>query len=198
MAKIDYSEFSDEKLTAMCQAGDENAENYLLTRHKSTVISRARTFYLVGGDRDDLIQEGMIALYKAIRSYTPDKNTSFLTFASVCIDKKLASAVEKDQRLKNKPLNESVSIFAPVSSDAENSPNISDVLASNGDDNPENIVLGAERMKMIFAELSSFETEVLTYYVNGLSYEEIGQQLGKSSKSIDNAIQRIRAKIKKN
>lgn len=196
MARINYSEFSDEKLVELCHSGDNDAENYLLTRHKNTVISRARAFYLVGGDRDDLIQEGMIALYQAIKGYDKDKNASFLTFACVCIDKKLTSAVERDNRQKNKPLNESVSFFAPISDEEEDGPSFSDVLTGNGDDNPENIVIGEERRIHIMDNLSSFEKKVLTYYMEGLGYDEIGRILGKESKAIDNAIQRIRNKLK--
>lgn len=197
MSRVDYTDYSDEKLVNLSRSGDKAAENYLLTRYKSIVRMKARAFFLVGGDSDDLIQEGMIALYNAIGTYDETKNASFMTFASLCIDKKLLSAVTADGRDKNKPLNSYMSLYEPLKDkNGEGGVTLSECIPSNGNDNPENIILDEERREILRSNLSKLETQVFTYYIEGMSYEEIARMVNKTPKSIDNAVQRIRSKLR--
>lgn len=196
-----YQEFSDEKLVKMSSDGDSKAEEFLLNKYKNFVRSRARSYFIVSGDSDDLIQEGMIGLYNAIKTYDESKTASFMTYAGVCINNKILSAISADKRQKNVPLNEYVSIYSMVKDDTGEETALGNVLPSDNNQNPETIIIDKERKDMIennlSVNLSSLEKDVLSYYIEGLSYAEIGKIVGKSEKSIDNAIQRIRLKVKK-
>lgn len=201
MEKKDYKEYSDERLVLMAREGDERAEEFLLKKYKDFVRSKARAYFLAGGDSDDLIQEGMIGLYNAISHYDESKESSFMTYAAICINNKLISAVSADNRKKNAPLNGYVSIYSVITDEAGEEASLSDVLPADESVNPEDIVLSQEQKELVankmFDRLSGLEKEILSYYMEGLSYAGIAKIIGKSEKSVDNAIQRIRSKLKK-
>lgn len=198
--KKNYKEYSDELLVDMARHGDEKAENFLLKKYKDFVRSKARAYFLVGGDSDDLIQEGMIGLYNAISHYDESKASSFMTYAAICINNKLLSAVSADNRKKNEPLNGYVSLYSVITDDAGEEASLSDVLPDTDNVNPENIILNEEQEKLarkrLLGKLSRLEKEILSYYLEGMSYSEIAAIIGKTEKSVDNAIQRIRSKMK--
>ena len=182
---------SDEELIIRLRAGETSIEDYLMEKYKGVVRQKARAMFLMGGDTDDLIQEGMIGLFKAVRDYQPDREATFATFARMCIDRQIYSAVQNSNRQKHIPLNSYVSL----NQDDENSP-IWDLKVEN----PESIVIDQENtmdlQKKISDYLSSMENKVLDLYLKGTGYVEIGRILNKSPKSIDNALQRIRTKIR--
>ena len=198
--KKNYKEYSDELLVRMARDGDEKAEDFLLKKYKDFVRSKARAYFLVGGDSDDLIQEGMIGLYNAISHYDESKASSFMTYAAICINNKLLSAVSADNRKKNEPLNGYVSLYSVITDDAGEEASLSDVLPDTDNVNPENIILNEEQEKLarkrLLGKLSRLEKEILSYYLEGMSYSEIAAIIGKTEKSVDNAIQRIRSKMK--
>ena len=198
--KKNYKEYSDELLVDMARRGDEKAEDFLLKKYKDFVRSKARAYFLVGGDSDDLIQEGMIGLYNAISHYDESKASSFMTYAAICINNKLLSAVSADNRKKNEPLNGYVSLYSVITDDAGEEASLSDVLPDTDNVNPENIILNEEQEKLarkrLLGKLSRLEKEILSYYLEGMSYSEIAAIIGKTEKSVDNAIQRIRSKMK--
>lgn len=182
---------SDEELIIRLRAGETSIEDYLMEKYKGVVRQKARAMFLMGGDTDDLIQEGMIGLFKAVRDYQPDREATFATFARMCIDRQIYSAVQNSNRQKHIPLNSYVSL----NQDDENSP-IWDLKVEN----PESIVIDQENtldlQKKISDYLSPMENKVLDLYLKGTGYVEIGRILNKSPKSIDNALQRIRTKIR--
>ena len=195
-----YREYSDELLVSMARDGDEKAEDFLLKKYKDFVRSKARAYFLVGGDSDDLIQEGMIGLYNAISHYDESKASSFMTYAAICINNKLLSAVSADNRKKNEPLNGYVSLYSVITDDAGEAASLSEVLPDMDNVNPEDIILNEEQEKLakkrLLGKLSKLEKEILSYYLEGMSYSEIAALIGKTDKSVDNAIQRIRSKMK--
>lgn len=188
----DYGEFSDEELIGRLKEGDSQIENYLLDKYKTLVRKNARVLYLEGGDKEDLLQEGMTGLFKAIRSYEPDRGASFATYANQCISNQMFSAVTSAKRKKHSILNESVSIYEIKESGAES--------ASLYADGPEEIILEREAADQLHARikkaLSPMENRVLEMYLQGMGYREIALRIGKTEKSIDNALQRIRSKVK--
>lgn len=201
MEKKDYKEYSDELLVRMARDGDEKAEDFLLKKYKDFVRSKARAYFLVGGDSDDLIQEGMIGLYNAIGHYDDSMASSFMTYAAICINNKLISAVSADGRQKNAPLNGYVSIYSSITDETGEEASLSDVLPDTENINPEAIILNEEQEKLtinrLLGKLSALEKEILSYYMEGMSYSEIAKLIGKTEKSVDNAIQRIRLKMRK-
>ena len=201
MEKKDYKEYSDELLVRMARDGDEKAEDFLLKKYKDFVRSKARAYFLVGGDSDDLIQEGMIGLYNAIGHYDESMASSFMTYAAICINNKLISAVSADGRQKNAPLNGYVSIYSSITDETGEEASLSDVLPDTENINPEAIILNEEQEKLtinrLLDKLSALEKEILSYYMEGMSYSEIAKLIGKTEKSVDNAIQRIRLKMRK-
>lgn len=201
MEKKDYKEYSDELLVRMARDGDEKAEDFLLKKYKDFVRSKARAYFLVGGDSDDLIQEGMIGLYNAIGHYNESMASSFMTYAAICINNKLISAVSADGRQKNAPLNGYVSIYSSITDETGEEASLSDVLPDTENINPEAIILNEEQEKLtinrLLGKLSALEKEILSYYMEGMSYSEIAKLIGKTEKSVDNAIQRIRLKMRK-
>lgn len=184
----DYKNFSDEALIGRLRAGEEAVADYLLEKYKPYVKSKSRALFLVGGDREDLIQEGMIGLFKAMRDYDSEKNVPFVSFAKLCIERQMYTAIEAAGRLKNAPLNGYVSL----SEEGEN-------LMDGG---IEEAVIEKASYQQTYESvkncLSSMENEVLELYLEGKDYTEIAMILGKPDKSIDNALQRIKSKIKKN
>lgn len=185
-----YSGLSDAEIVQLTRQGDGEAMDYLMEKYKSLVrrISSAR--FLVGGDRDDLIQEGMIGLYKAVRDYRQDRDASFRTFAALCIDRQISHAIEASLREKNQPLNSYVSL-----TDEE-----WEAAFSRRKADPEMIVMGEERreevLRTVRSALSDLEKTVLEYAIAGLDYREIARKLGRTEKSVDNALQRARRKAK--
>lgn len=191
--------YSDEELIEKYHTGDERACDILLERYKNLVRKKAKAMFIAGGDSDDLIQEGMIGLYKAIRSYSEEKEASFMTFASMCINRQMCSAVSAANRKKHNPLNSYVSFYAPVTGEEGSETVISDILISEKEQNPEDIIIQQERAdsieNKIYAQLSDFELQVIKCYMKGDGYVEIASKLGKTPKSIDNALQRIKTKV---
>ena len=194
-----YGLLTDEELIDRLREGHEDIRDYLMEKHKNLVRKKARAMYLMGGDSDDLIQEGMIGLYKAIRDYDGSRGASFHTFAELCISRQLYSAVEASRRQKHQPLNFYVSIY-----DKENEDSANNQLAMGGlsdwTRNPEELMIDQENLtsmeEEISRKLSRFEKDVLNLYLSGMNYSQIAETLGKGSKTTDNALQRIRKKIK--
>ena len=188
---IRYGQCSDEELIERLRNGESKISDYLMEKYKGTVKKRARAMYLIGGETDDLIQEGMIGLFKAVQDYRPDREASFRTFAGLCIDRQLYSAVKNSTRQKHIPLNSYVSL-----SEEEESGSLEGLWSEN----PEALVIDRETTgileKEISRALSPMENKVLDYYLRGYGYVQIAEIMGKTPKSIDNALQRIRGKIR--
>ena len=196
-----YDQYSDEKVIELCHAGEDTAIDYLLEKYKPLVRKKARTLYLIGGDNDDLIQEGMIALYKAIRAYDPQRESSFGSYATLCIEHQLYNVIKGANRLKNSPLNTYVSLYSPMNQDENGNSRetLADTLQPAELINPEDIVIDKENVTDIESAiekyLSQFEQQVVSLYIDGNDYQQIASILGKSKKSIDNALQRIKKKL---
>lgn len=194
----DYRNQTDEALIGELRGGREDITDYIMEKYKNLVRKRANAMFLIGGDTDDLIQEGMIGLFKAIRDFKADKDASFYHFADLCITRQIYHAVEASQRKKHLPLNSYISLNAQMGQEGEDT--FLDVLESFENANPEQLVIEREDSRAIKEKLknglSRFERQVVQLYLQGLSYRQIAQQLGKEPKAIDNALQRIRAKIK--
>jgi RNA polymerase sporulation-specific sigma factor len=190
---------SDEELISAAQQGSDDAEALLLMRYRPFVRSRARSYFLVGGDDQDVIQEGMIGLFKAIRDYDPNQQMSFRGFAELCVTRQLITAVKSATRYKHGPLNTYVSFSRSVSADDEGERVLADVLPASPQFDPAERVTSAERVRDLQAyvddALSDLEVEVLRMYVEGRSYVEIADVLCRHTKSVDNALQRIKRKI---
>lgn len=189
---------SDEELALMVKQGDRKAEQLLLDRYRFFVRIKARSYFLIGADREDIIQEGMIGLFKGIRDYNPDKSTSFKAFAEMCIQRQIITAVKTATRQKHNPLNTYVSLDKPVY-DEDSDKTLMDIIANTRNTEPETIIIGQEELgrieDKILEMLSDLEWNVLMSYVNGKSYYEIAYELDKHVKSIDNALQRVKKKL---
>lgn len=198
---MNYSQCNDEVLIALYQAGDEKAIDQLFERYKNLVRKKAKAMFLAGGDSDDLIQEGMIGLYKAVRDYHTDRKATFSTFASMCINRQIITAVTASNRKKNSPLNGYVSLDQPARTDEDYDMKLIDVIQSDSEQDPEKLLIDREYteslQEQVEAAMSPFERQVLAMYMEGKDYVEIAEKLGKPAKSIDNAIQRIRNKVDK-
>lgn len=188
---------TDEDLVVRVRAGDDRALTELLERYRGFARAKARSYFLVGGDREDTAQEAMIGLYKAVRDYLPGHGASFRSFAELCITRQVLTAVKSATRHKHAPLNTYVSFDRPSDSDQDRT--IADTVAVEPEEDPlEQVVSSDEfrRLQTSFDEiLSGLETDVLSLYVEGRSYQEIADVLGRRVKSIDNAIQRIKRKL---
>jgi len=196
----DYTALEDIVLVELSQNGDRRAADTLVDRYKTFVRVKTRAYFLVGADRDDIVQEGMIGLYKAIRDYSPDKQASFKYFADICITRQIITAVKTATRQKHSPLNSYISLSKPAYDD-ESERTLIEMLSLRTSLNPEEIMIDQENLKAteqkIRKSLSKFELEVMELYIKGKSYTEIAFELDKAPKSIDNAIQRIKKKIQK-
>jgi len=196
----DYKTLDDIVLVEKAQNGDRYAADTLIDRYKAFVRIKTRAYFLVGADRDDIVQEGMIGLFKAIRDYSPDKQASFKYFADICITRQIITAVKTATRQKHSPLNSYISLSKPAYED-ESERTLIEMLSLRTSLNPEEIMIDKENLESteqkIRKSLSAFELEVMELYVSGKSYTEIAQLLGKEPKSIDNAIQRVKKKIQK-
>ena len=188
-----YDGIKDEELISRFENGESEILDYLMEKYKNMVRKKARTMFLIGGENDDLIQEGMIGLFKAVRDYQPDRDAAFQTFASICVDRQIYNAIQSSNRQKHQPLNSYISLSEQ---DGENEEHLGD----NWGENPESIIIDQENVQdleqEITATLSPMENQVLEYYLAGNGYGEIAQIMGKTPKSIDNALQRIRTKIR--
>ena len=196
----DYSSMSDEDIVALCRNGDNVAEEYLLNKYKNFVRSKARSYFLIGADHEDIVQEGMIGLYKAIRDFRPDKLSSFRAFAELCITRQIITAIKTATRQKHIPLNSYVSLNKPLY-DEESDRTLLDVIIEGRATNPEELIIGQEDLSSINHKidevLSGLEQEVLRAYLDGKSYQEIADNLGRHVKSIDNALQLVKRKLEK-
>ena len=192
---------SENDIINLAQKRENAAMEYLLEKYKPLVRQKTRKLFLIDGDKDDLIQEGMIGLFKAVRDYQVGKDAAFRTFADLCISRQLYSAIKKSNRLKNQPLNSYVSIYSDEFSDADELVGDRTVISSGSDNiaNPEAIMIDRENaidmQNKMFDKLSKMEREVLKRYLEGMTYQEIAADMEKSPKSIDNALQRIKGKI---
>ena len=196
----DYAHMADEEVVRLCQHSDSVAQEYLFNKYKNFVRSKARSYFLIGADHEDIVQEGMIGLYKAIRDYKPDKLSSFRAFAELCITRQIITAIKTATRQKHIPLNSYVSLNKPLY-DEESDRTLLDVIIEGRTTNPEELIIGQEDLSSIHAKidevLSGLEQEVLRAYLDGKSYQEIADNLGRHVKSIDNALQRVKRKLEK-
>ena len=196
-----YAAFTDEQIVEMSHNGDSAAEEYLLDKYKNFVRSKARSYFLVGADHEDIVQEGMIGLYKAIRDFRPDKLSSFRAFAELCITRQIITAIKTATRQKHIPLNNYVSLNKPLY-DEESDRTLLDVIVEGRISDPEELIINMENVGNIRTKinevLSSLEQQVLNAYLDGKSYQEIAEALGRHVKSIDNALQRVKRKLEKN
>ena len=195
-----YSELTDEQIVSVCHEGDPDAEEYLLNKYKNFVRSKARSYFLIGADHEDIVQEGMIGLYKAIRDFKPEKLSSFRAFAELCITRQIITAIKTATRQKHIPLNSYVSLNKPLY-DEESDRTLLDVIMEGRISDPEEMIINRENLGNIHNRinevLSSLEQEVLKAYLDGKSYQEIAESLGRHVKSIDNALQRVKRKLEK-
>jgi len=172
----DYAHMTDEEVVHLCQQGDSLAQEYVFNKYKNFVRSKARSYFLIGADHEDIVQEGMIGLYKAIRDYRPDKLSSFRAFAELCITRQIITAIKTATRQKHIPLNSYVSLNKPLY-DEESDRTLLDVIIEGRASNPEELIIGQEDLSSIHAKidevLSSLEQEVLRSYLDGKSYQEI-------------------------
>ncbi len=190
---------SDEGLVELAQSGDDVAIDALLTRYRHYARAKARTYFLAGADKEDIVQEGMIGLYKAIRDYDPEHNTAFRAFAELCITRQIITAIKTATRQKHQPLNSYVSLNRPVAGGDDDDRSLADSIETSEVADPAELVISAEEVRTIKAQmgevLSPFEVEVLEHYIDGRSYQQIADMLGRHVKSIDNALQRIKRKL---
>ena len=195
---INYESFSDEELLQRLRGGDSLAEETLYARYKQIVRSKARTYFLVGADREDIIQEGMIGLYKAVMDYQFDRQVSFRAFAELCITRQIITAIKSATRKKHIPLNTYISFNRSVF-DGDNERPLIDVLTSTRISDPEEVLIGRENYAAVADSiqnsLSKLERSALEWYLLGYSYQQIAEGLQISTKSVDNAIQRVKKKL---
>jgi RNA polymerase sporulation-specific sigma factor len=197
---VTYAEIADEETVELAQQGEQFAVEFLVDKYKNFVRAKARSYFLIGADREDIIQEGMIGLFKAIRDYRVDKLTSFRAFAELCITRQIITAIKTATRQKHIPLNSYVSLNKPIY-DEESDRTLMDIITTTGITNPEEIIISREEFVFIEKKmgeiLSSLEWKVLMSYLEGKSYQEISVDLKRHVKSIDNALQRVKRKLEK-
>ena len=195
-----YQQMNDEQVVEMCHQGDSEAEEYLLNKYKNFVRAKARSYFLIGADHEDIVQEGMIGLYKAIRDFKPEKLSSFRAFAELCITRQIITAIKTATRQKHIPLNSYVSLNKPLY-DEESDRTLLDVIMEGRISDPEELIINRENLGNIHNKisevLSGLEQEVLQAYLDGKSYQEIADALGRHVKSIDNALQRVKRTLEK-
>jgi RNA polymerase sporulation-specific sigma factor len=190
----------DGYLIALAKAGNADAYDRLVRRYYGFVRLKASSYFLVGGDSDDLIQEGLVGLYKAIRDYRTDRESSFRNFAELCITRQIITAVKTATRNKHSPLNQYISFSStPAGSSGDNEPTLDEMIPGSTVHDPVNQVISSEELRALVAcistSLSELESRVLSLYLDGRSYEEVGQRLGCDCKTVDNALQRVKRKI---
>nr|WP_275935211.1 RNA polymerase sporulation sigma factor SigH [Abyssisolibacter fermentans] len=196
----EFNVMTDEEIVEYAKDGDNEALEYLIKKYKNFVKSKARSYFLIGADKEDIIQEGMIGLYKAIRDFKQDKLSSFRAFAELCITRQIITAIKTATRQKHIPLNSYISLNKPIY-DEESDRTLMDVLSGVKITDPEELIISREELNNIENKigeiLSGLEWEVLTSYLQGKSYQEIAVELDRHVKSIDNALQRVKRKLER-
>ncbi|CCF03632.1 RNA polymerase sporulation-specific sigma factor [Bacillus velezensis CAU B946] len=197
---MQFCQLEDEQVIEKVHVGDSDALDYLITKYRNFVRAKARSYFLIGADREDIVQEGMIGLYKSIRDFREDKLTSFKAFAELCITRQIITAIKTATRQKHIPLNSYVSLDKPIF-DEESDRTLLDVISGAKTLNPEEMIINQEEfddIEMKMGELlSDLERKVLVLYLDGRSYQEISDDLNRHVKSIDNALQRVKRKLEK-
>lgn len=201
MQNQDFENMTDEEIVRLAQQdGQDAALEYLLNKYKNFVRTKARSYFLIGADHEDIVQEGMIGLYKAIRDYREDRLSSFRAFAELCITRQIITAIKTATRQKHIPLNSYVSLNRPIYEE-DSDRTLLDVITEDAPSNPEEMLIDREDLSVIEGRigqmLSDLEKEVLIRYVEGKSYVEISEEMNRHVKSIDNALQRIKRKLQK-
>lgn len=193
----DYQEMSDEQLIGQLRSGDSGVMDYILDKYKPLVRKKANAVFLIGGETDDLIQEGMIGLFKAVRDYDGGKEASFFSFAELCITRQLYKAVEASNRKKHAPLNTYISFYSET---GEEGHSLAETLTTGGMGDPEQMIIDQENLKQFWdglrEHLSPMEQQVLDEYLQGNNYQQIAEHMNKPPKTIDNALQRIKTKVR--
>ncbi|MGM0920628.1 MAG: RNA polymerase sporulation sigma factor SigH [Bacillota bacterium] len=194
-----YAELTDEILLDLVQKGDSESTDFLISKYRNFVRAKASRYFLIGGEREDIVQEGMIGLYKAIRDFKVDKQASFKAFAELCITRQIITAIKTATRQKHTPLNSYVSLYKPLFEDDNHT--LLDVIPGTKTMDPATLIINQEKaldIEMKMAEmLSDLERKVLALYMDGQSYVEISEELNKHVKSIDNALQRVKRKLER-
>ena len=194
-----FSQLTDEEIVELAQSNDDEALTFLLDKYKNFVRSKARSYFLIGADHEDIVQEGMIGLFKAIRDFKPNRLSSFRAFAELCVKRQIITAIKTATRQKHFPLNSYVSLNKPLY-DEESDRTLLDVIEGRVT-NPEDLFISQEELERIQNEISTtlspLEQQVLAAFLNGKSYQEIAEMLGRHVKSIDNALQRVKRKLMK-
>ncbi|MDE6639894.1 MAG: RNA polymerase sporulation sigma factor SigH [Acetatifactor sp.] len=200
----DYEQYTDDELIDRLRRGEEPIMDYIFDKYKNLVRSKAKSMFILGADNEDLIQEGMIGLFKAVRDYDMGRDASFYTFAELCISRQMYTAVQASKRQKHLPLNTYVSLDSgktAADGDEREEMKLKELLADKAELSPEELFLDKERVaylqKAIEEELSDFEHQVLDLYLTGMSYGQVAKVLGRDEKATDNALQRLKAKIRK-
>lgn len=196
----DYETMVDEEIVELARNNDDLALEFLINKYKNFVRAKARSYFLIGADREDIIQEGMIGLYKAIRDFRPDKLASFRAFAELCITRQIITAIKTATRQKHMPLNSYVSLNKPIY-DEESDRTLLDILSGVRVTDPEELIINRENYVDIESKMGEFlsdlEWQVLMSYLEGKSYQEIAEDLHRHVKSIDNALQRVKRKLER-
>lgn len=197
---VNFSQETDEEIVKLAKSGEEFATEYLINKYKNFVRVKAKSYFLVGADREDIIQEGMIGLYKAIRDFRADKLSSFRAFAELCITRQIITAIKTATRQKHIPLNSYISLNKPIY-DEDSDRTMLDILSGTKITDPEEVFISHELSddlrERIQENLSELESQVLLSYLEGKSYQEMAKELSRHVKSIDNALQRVKRKIEK-
>ena len=198
---IQFSLFTDEEVVLLAQQGNKEASEFITSKYFPYVRNKSRAYYLVGGEAEDIIQEGLIGLYEAVKDYSPDKQASFKTFMDICVTRQIMTAIKTASRQKHIPLNTYVSLNKPLYSE-DSDKSYMDTIIQNRKEDPESLYIDTEKTREINNKiknsLSTFEYKVLRLYLQGVSYLSIAKVLDKEEKAIDNAIQRIRKKLSRN
>lgn len=197
---VEFYNKPDEEVVDDAKKGNTRAQEYLISKYENFVKAKAKSYFLIGADKEDIYQEGMIGLYKAIRDFKADKLTSFKAFAEICVTRQIITAIKTATRQKHIPLNTYISLNKPIYEE-ESDRTLIDVLSELKITDPEELIIGKEQLKHIEGEmakvLSDLEMEVLQSYLDGKSYQEIACDLDRQAKSIDNALQRVKRKLEK-
>ena len=198
-----YKDYTDEELIVMLRDGDDAVTDFIMNKYKNLVRSKAKSMFLIGGEEDDMIQEGMIGLFKAIRDYDAGRDASFFTFADLCISRQMYNAVQASGRKKHGPLNSYISLYAETGENGDGAEGLPllETLADITEDSPEKLLIDKENYERLLSKiedaLSPLETQVLDLYLTGMSYVQIAKVLGRDEKSTDNALNRIKTKVKR-
>lgn len=197
---VEFQNKPDEEVVDEAKRGNSRAQEYLISKYENFVKAKSKSYFLIGADKEDIYQEGMIGLYKAIRDFKADRLTSFKAFAEICITRQIITAIKTATRQKHIPLNTYISLNKPIYEE-ESDRTLIDVLSEFKITDPEELIIGKEQIKHIEGEmakvLSDLEMEVLQSYLDGKSYQEIACDLDRQAKSIDNALQRVKRKLEK-